>query len=206
MRPNYGRTDRSQPPTIPATSAPPAVDSVSGTPAMLSTSDPNSAPITTNAPTNAMSVTSVARSATPSNLIALLVSCVRPTIVNRSPRVDRGGRQDRDVRRGRAARDLAQKDAARLRHLHQVDQRLAVERLVGDEDVDALDRHRQQLPILDLGRAFAEDLDEHVAGARDRHDIAFLENGIRRPPPRFSRCGGGAARRRVRQARAPRPR
>ena len=46
MRPKDGRTERSQPPTIPATSAPPAVDSVSGTPPILRTSEPNSAPIT----------------------------------------------------------------------------------------------------------------------------------------------------------------
>ena len=87
MRPKLGRTDRSQPPMIPAMSAPPAVDSVSGTPPTLRTIEPNRAPITMNAPTNAMSVTSVARSATPSSLMALLVSCVRPTIVNRSPRL-----------------------------------------------------------------------------------------------------------------------
>ena len=35
---------------------------------------------------NATSATSVARSATPSSLVAALVSCVRPTIVRRSPR------------------------------------------------------------------------------------------------------------------------
>ena len=46
MRPKVGRTERSQPPMIPAMSAPPAVDSVSGTPPMLRTSEPNRAPIT----------------------------------------------------------------------------------------------------------------------------------------------------------------
>ena len=46
MRPKVGRTERSQPPTMPAISAPPAVDSVSGTPPTLKTSEPISAPIT----------------------------------------------------------------------------------------------------------------------------------------------------------------
>jgi hypothetical protein len=36
----------------------------------------------------------------------------------------------------------------------------------------------QQLPILDLDRAFAENVHEYVAGARDRHDVAFAEDGV----------------------------
>src|SRR5207253_6030361 len=46
MRPNFGRTERSQPPMIPAISAPPAVDRVSGAPATLKTSEPINAPTT----------------------------------------------------------------------------------------------------------------------------------------------------------------
>ena len=81
IRPNDGRTERSHPPMIPAISAPPAVDSVSGTPATLTTIAPISPPTTIAAPTNAMSVTSVGRSATPSSLVTAAVSCVRPTMV-----------------------------------------------------------------------------------------------------------------------------
>ena len=62
MRPKDGRTERSQPNTIPAMSAPPAVDSVSGTPPTLKTSAPTSAPSTIAAPMNATSATSVGRS------------------------------------------------------------------------------------------------------------------------------------------------
>ena len=70
MRPKDGRTERSQPPMMPAISAPPAVDSVSGTPPTLKTSEPISAPMTIAAPMNATSATSVGRSATPSSLVA----------------------------------------------------------------------------------------------------------------------------------------
>ena len=87
MRPKAGRTERSQPATMPATSAPPAVESVSGTPPTFATSEPISAPITIAMPTNAMSATSVGRSATPSVLAAAVVSCVRPTSVRMSPRL-----------------------------------------------------------------------------------------------------------------------
>ena len=38
-------------------------------------------------------------------------------------------------------------------------------------------------------------LTQHVAGARDRYDIAFVQHGVGRRLPRSSRCGGGAARR-----------
>jgi hypothetical protein len=77
--------------------------------------------------------------------------------------VDRGARQDGDVGRGRAARDLPQEDAARLRHLHQVVQGLAVDRLVAHQDVDALDRHGQQLPVLDLNCGGPEHRHQQVA-------------------------------------------
>ena len=86
MRPKSGRTERSQPNTIPAMSAPPAVDSVRGTPPTFQTSAPTSAPSTIAAPMNATSATSVGRSATPSIFAAAAVSCVRPTRVRMSPR------------------------------------------------------------------------------------------------------------------------
>ena len=44
MRPNVGRTERSQPKTSPANSAPPAVDKVIGIPPTFQTSEPISAP------------------------------------------------------------------------------------------------------------------------------------------------------------------
>ena len=59
MRPKVGRTERSHPPTIPATSAPPAVDSVRGTPPTWRTSAPISPPMTIAAPMNATSDMSV---------------------------------------------------------------------------------------------------------------------------------------------------
>ena len=193
-RPKDGRTDRSHPPMMPATSAPPAVDSVSGTPPMLRTSDPNSAPIDDER-ADERHVGDVGRAIGDAQQLDGLVGVLRAADDRQQvAAVDRRARQDGDVRRGGAARDLAQEDAARLRHLHQVDQRLAVDRLVGDQDVDALDRHGQQLPILDLDR-FAEHLHEHVAGAGDRHDVAFLAARCPRWPPRSSRCGGGAGRR-----------
>ena len=86
MRPNDGRTERSQPNTIPATSAPPAVDNVSGTPPTVQTSAPMRAPITIAAPMKATSETSVGRSATPSSFVTAAVSWVRPTTVRMSPR------------------------------------------------------------------------------------------------------------------------
>ena len=61
MRPKNGRVERSQPKTIPETSAPPAVDSQRH-PGTFQTREPTSAPIVIAAPMNATSATSVGRS------------------------------------------------------------------------------------------------------------------------------------------------
>ena len=68
MRPNVGRTERSQPNTSPANSAPPAVDSVIGTPADLPDQRADQRADRDAPPMNATSATSVGRSATPSIL------------------------------------------------------------------------------------------------------------------------------------------
>ena len=62
MRPNVGRTERSQPKTRPMMSAPPLAVSVSGTPATLTDSIPNSPPISMPRPTNTTSVSLDGRS------------------------------------------------------------------------------------------------------------------------------------------------
>ena len=156
MRPKLGRTERSHPPMMPAMSAPPAVDSVSGTPAMLKTSEPIRAPITTNS-ADERHVGDVGRTIGDTQQLDGLVGVLRPAGDRQQvAALNRGVRQDRDHGRGGAAHDLPQEDASRLRHLRQVHQRLAVDRLVAHQDVDALDRHRQQLLILDLVRVCAE--------------------------------------------------
>src|SRR5689334_18051935 len=62
IRPNVGRTERSQPKKMPEISAPPEVDNVRGTPPTFQTKAPTSAPRAIAAPMNATSATSVARS------------------------------------------------------------------------------------------------------------------------------------------------
>ena len=95
-----------------------------------------------------------------------------------SPRLQLRIRQNRDVGRDRAAGDLAQEHAARRRALRQLGQRLAVHLLAGHVDVDAFGGHRQQLAIVDLFGAGADQVDQHVAPAGDRHDVARLDHGI----------------------------
>ena len=95
-----------------------------------------------------------------------------------SPRLQLGVRQDRDVDRDRAPRDLAQEHAARGRRLRQFLQRLAVDVLAGHVDIDAFDRHRQQLAIVDFLRLLADQLHEHVAPARHGDDVAGMNDGI----------------------------
>ena len=129
---------------------------------------------------NAMSVTSVGRSATPSILVAAVVSCVRPTSVRMSPRSILVFGRIGIVGGGRAARDLAQEDAARAGQLRQLGERLAVDRLVGHVDVDALHRHVQQLRVLDLGRVRPDHLHQHLARAGDRHHVALAAARCRR--------------------------
>jgi hypothetical protein len=79
---------------------------------------------------------------------------------------------------GRAARDLAQEDAARGLALGHFCERLAVDFLVADQDVHAFDRNGQQFLVFDLGRARSEDVDEHIAGAGHRDDIALTQDGV----------------------------
>ena len=87
IRPNIGRTERSQPKNRPAIKAPPEVESVSGTPPTLATSAPTRAPMAIAAPMNITSATSVCLSGCPSTLVAMLTSWVRPTRVRMSPRL-----------------------------------------------------------------------------------------------------------------------
>src|SRR5262245_24465284 len=63
MRPNVGRTERSQPNTMPAISAPPEVDRVRGTLPIFQTNAPARAPMAMAAPMNITSAMSVALSA-----------------------------------------------------------------------------------------------------------------------------------------------
>ena len=138
--------------------------------------------------------------------MATLVSCVRPTIVNRSPRSTvvfaRMG-----IEVAVAPRVIFRRKTPRISGmLGQFGEGLAVDRLVAHQDVDALHRHGQQLAILDLGRALAEQRHQHLASARDGQDVAFLQDGVGARLLRSSRCGAGAARRRARQAPALRPR
>ena len=179
MCPNNGRTERNHPNTIPAMSAPPAVDSVSGTPFTLKTSEPSSAPSTIAAPMNATSATSVRRSATPSSLVAALMSCVRPTRVRMSPRwILVFGRMGISVAVAPRVifRRKTPRDSGRLASSSQ---RLAVDRLVCHVDVNASHRHVQKLRVLDFLCAFPDQLHEHVAGTRDRHHVTLLQDGIR---------------------------
>ena len=107
------------------------------------------------------------------------MSCVRPTIVTDVAALHRGVRQDRNVRRGRAARDLAQEDAARLRQLRELGQRLAVDRLVAHQTSTPSTGTASSSAILDLRRIRSEHLDQHVARARDRDDVAFAQHRVR---------------------------
>src|SRR5512133_3875361 len=156
MRPNFGRTERSHPPTIPAMSAPPAVDSVSGAPATLKTSEPINAPTTIAAPTNAMSVTSVGRSATPSILVAAAISSVRPTRVSKSPRLTSVlGRMGISV--AVAPRVILRRNTPRA----------------------AGHRHGEQFAVLDFDCRCPEDVHQHFALARDRDHVAYLQDDVR---------------------------
>ena len=60
----------------------------------------------------------------------------------------------------------------------QLGQRLAVDLLAGHIDIDAFDRHRQQLAIIDFLRRRADQVDQHLAPAGHGHDVAGLDHGI----------------------------
>ena len=93
--------------------------------------------------------------------------------------IDLGARQDGDIGGGSAARDLAQEHAARRRARRQLLERLAVDLLVRYQDVDALHRHGEQFAVLDFDRRCPEDVHQHFALARDRHHVAFLQDDVR---------------------------
>ncbi len=91
---------------------------------------------------------------------------------------DRVG-QDRDADGGRAADDLAQEDAAGCRHLGELGQRLAVGVLAGDVDVDALGLQVEQFRILDLLGTLADEIDQRLARAGKRDDVALAQDRVR---------------------------
>src|SRR6202000_2057208 len=68
--------------------------------------------------------------------------------------------QDWDGYRDRSARDLAQEYTACRRHSCQLLQRLSVDFLTGNINIDALDRDRQELAIVDFFRLLADESDE----------------------------------------------
>ena len=88
----------------------------------------------------------------------------------------------------------------------QLGERLAVDRLVGHVDVDALDRHVQQLGVLDLLGVRPDHLHEHLARpatattSPSRSTVSAVASSI------VPSCGGCARRRRARRAPGPRPR
>ena len=57
-------------------------------------------------------------------------------------------------------------------------QRLSVDVLAGDVDIDAFDRHRQQFAIIDLFRRRADQTHQHLAPAGHCHDVAGLDHRI----------------------------
>ena len=132
MRPKDGRTERSQPNTIPR-SLPPAVEI--GRPAHLQDQRADQrARLPVAAPMNATSATSVSRSATPASLTAA-VSCVRPDDGEDVATLDLGVRQDGDVV-AVAPRVIFSGTTPRAAGFATSSQRLAVDRLVGHMDVD----------------------------------------------------------------------
>ena len=120
--------------------------------------------------------------------------------------LDLGVRQDRDRRGDRAAHDLAQEDAARAGQLGQLGERLAVDLLAGHVDVDALDRHVQQLGVVDLLGAPRRSPSRAPRARRPPRPRRPRAARCRRSRPRSCRRGARAGRRRARRAPAPRPR
>ena len=99
-------------------------------------------------------------------------------MVRISPRWTGGAREDGNRRGRRAPRDLAQEDAPRLGEPGQLGERLAVHRLAGHVDVDALHRHVQQLGVVDLLGGLSDHLHEHLAGAGQREHVPFTNHGV----------------------------
>ena len=126
-----------------------------------------------------MSVTSVGRSATPSILVAAVVSAVRPTRVSKSPRlISVLGRMGISV--AVAPRVILRRNTPRAAgRVGQLGERLAVDLFVRHQNVDALHRHGEQLAVLDFLRRCAEHVHQHFALARNRHHVAFLQDGVR---------------------------
>src|SRR6185295_3456979 len=92
--------------------------------------------------------------------------------------VQLGVGQDRNVRGGRPSRDLAQEDAARRRRFRQLDQSFAVGLFARNVDIDAFDRHRQQLAVVHLLRGLPDQVHQYVAPPGNGEDIARLDYGI----------------------------
>src|SRR5215203_734761 len=169
MRPNIGRTERSQPKKSPEIKAPPEVERVSGTPPTFATSEPSRAPMAMAAPMNITSATSVCLSGWPSTLVAMLTSWVRPTRVRMSPRlISVSGRigisvpvAPRVILRRYTPR--AQDDVARSAR------RCPSTFLL---NVEALYRNRQQLAVVDFLRRRADQARQHLPAARHRDDVA----------------------------------
>ena len=131
MRPKDGRTERSQPHTIPAIERAAGGRQRQRHPCHLEDqrADQRADHDRRRRRTRRRRRRS-ARSATPSSLVAALVSCVRPTRVRMSPRSILVFGRMGIVGGGRAPRDLPQEDAARAGQLGQLGERLAVDRLV----------------------------------------------------------------------------
>ncbi len=87
IRPNVGRTERSQPKTSPMMSAPPLAVRESGMPPTLTERSPTSPPTTMPRPTKTTSVALDGRSTYPSALPARSTSRAAPASVIRSPRL-----------------------------------------------------------------------------------------------------------------------
>ena len=166
---------------------------VSGTPPPSTTSAPISAPMRDSGADEG-DVGDVGRAIRrrPSSLVAAAVSCVRPTSVRMSPRwivvfgrmgIDGGGgaARDRAGGRRRAPREAAASSASVLPSTA----------LLRDIDVDALDRHVQQLGILDLGRGCCRCTFTSTSRApATASDIALAAAPCPRSLPRSCRCGG----------------
>ena len=86
IRPNVGRTARSQPNTRPMIRAPPLAVRVSGSPPIVTESRPTSPPMKIPRPTKIMSVATVGRSAYPTFFAARSTSRLAPTRLTTSPR------------------------------------------------------------------------------------------------------------------------
>ncbi len=69
------------------------------------------------------------------------------------------------------------------RRVGELGQRLSVDVLAGDVDIDAFRRHRQQFAILDLFGRRTDQVDQHFATAGHGDDVASLDYRIGGPPP-----------------------